>query len=175
MKRRHIALGAVGLAAAVAGLAWQRRQSANEAAALSPGVKALWQARFERPEGGPPLEMASWRGKPLVLNFWGSWCPPCVKEMPELARFHQAFAPRGWQVLGLAVDNPRAVRDFLAKNPVSYTIGLAGFEGSELTRLLGNDKGGLPFTAMFDRHGALKHTKAGETSFEELAAWARAG
>ncbi len=175
MKRRSVALAAAGLAAAAAGVAWQRRHTNAEAAteaAASPGVQALWQARFDRPDG-PPLVMAELRGKPLVLNFWGSWCPPCVKEMPELARFHREFGPRGWQVVGLAVDNPRAVREFLVKNPVPYTIALAGFEGSEMTRQLGNDKGGLPFTAVFKSGGGLQLVKAGETTFAELSGWAR--
>jgi hypothetical protein len=75
--------------------------------------------------------------------------------------------------VGLAVDNPKAVREFLARTPVSYTIGLAGFEGSELTRTLGNTQSGLPFTVAFNRHGAVSHRKAGATTLEELSTWAR--
>ena len=175
--RRTLLLSGFGLAAAAAaaGWAWHRRDADERAAkaALSPALASsggLWVERFERPEGGE-LVMDSLRGRPLLLNFWATWCPPCVKEMPELDRFARAMAPRGWQVVGLAIDSPLPVREFLARRPVGYAIGLAGLTGSELAQRLGNDKGGLPFTVLFDRHGALVRRKLGETSEAELRTW----
>lgn len=167
MKRRSWLLATAGLAAAGAGLGWQhwREQRFEQA------TGGLWRSRFQRPDGSP-LDMAALRGRPLVLNFWGTWCPPCVEEMPALDRFQREFAAKGWQVVGLAIDNPSAVRGFLAKNPVGYTIGLAGFEGSELTRRLGNTQGSLPFTLVFDRRGEVARRKLGQTHFEELTGWA---
>jgi thiol-disulfide isomerase/thioredoxin len=117
--------------------------------------------------------MASLRGQPLVLNFWATWCPPCVKEMPELDRFARQFAQRGGRVVGLAVDNPKAVRDFLQRAPVSYAIALAGFDGTELSRQLGNSTGALPFTAVFARSGVLVQRKLGVTADDELQGWTR--
>jgi thiol-disulfide isomerase/thioredoxin len=167
MKRRGWLIGGVGAAAAGAGLAWQWwRERAEDGVAGD-----LWQARFAQPDG-TELAMAALRGSPLVLNFWATWCPPCIKEMPALDRFQRQFAAQGWRVVGLAVDNPQAVREFLARMPVSYTIGLAGFEGAALSRQLGNQQGGLPFTAVFDRQGAVVQRRLGETNFEELARWA---
>ncbi len=118
--------------------------------------------------------MAALRGRPLLLNFWGTWCPPCVKEMPELDRFARQFKAQGWQVVGLAVDNPKAVREFLARAPVSYAIGLAGFEGSDLARTLGNDASGLPYTVAFAASGNVLQRKAGATTLDELTRWAQA-
>ena len=179
MKRRNWVLGAAGATAAGAGAGWQLWR-APAAAAVPAGVPAgavldeatstFWQMSFARPDG-QPLPMAGLRGKPLVLNFWATWCPPCVKEMPELDRFARQFAGRGGQVLGLAVDNPTAVRQFLAKSPVSYSIGLAGFDGTDLSRKLGNTAGALPFTAVFNRAGVVVQRKLGETSIEELGRW----
>lgn len=169
MKRRTMVLGTCAVAAGGAGLGWQRRQEQNADEATG----GIWQASFEQPSGGA-LDMAPLRGQPLVLNFWGTWCPPCVKEMPELDAFQRQFAPQGWRVVGLAVDNPSAVREFLARSPVSYTIGLAGFDGSELSRKLGNAQGGLPFTVVFNKRGAVAHRKSGQTSLQELATWAKA-
>jgi thiol-disulfide isomerase/thioredoxin len=132
----------------------------------------LWSLSFPKPDGGV-LRMADLRGKPLVLNFWATWCPPCIKEMPDIDRFAKSFSSQGGQVVGLAVDNPKAVREFLARSPVGYAIGLAGFEGTELSRRLGNISGALPFTAVFDRKGRIAQRRLGETRTDELQAWTR--
>lgn len=179
MNRRNWLLGGAGVAAAAAGVAWQQWRSGG---AVAPGVApagppldeasaALWQSTFTGTDG-QPLVMARLRGQPLVLNFWGTWCPPCVKEMPELDRFAREVAPRGVRVLGLAIDSPTPVREFLARTPVSYTIALAALEGTDLSRKLGNTSGALPFTAVFNRQGALVQRKLGTTSLEELRGWA---
>lgn len=170
-----LAMATAAAAAVAAGWWWQQRQTktGEPAAADAPGgAGALWQLRFDKPDGGE-LQMATLRGQPLLLNFWGSWCPPCVAEMPELDLFAREMAPSGWRVLGLAVDNPKAVRDFLATRPVGYTIALAGFEGANLSRQLGNTQGGLPYTVAFDAAGRVTHQKAGQTKLAELRAWVR--
>jgi thiol-disulfide isomerase/thioredoxin len=170
MKRRSLVVGAAGAAALGAGLAWQQwRERTAAAGAAAAGVP--WNLRFARPDGGE-LVMARLLGQPLVLNFWATWCPPCVKEMPELDRFQGDFAARGWRVVGLAIDNVPAVREFLRRQPVRYEIALAGFEGVSLVRELGNDAGGLPYTIVFDAEGAARQRKLGETSYAELAGWA---
>lgn len=168
MRRRGLLIAAAGAAATAAGLAWQLLR--RDGGAAPPA--ALWQARFPRPEGGE-LEMAKFLGQPLVLNFWGTWCPPCIKEMPELDQLQRQWGASGGRVLGLAVDNPTAVREFLARRPVSYTIGLAGFEGAELSRQLGNTQGSLPFTVLFDRRGEIVQRKLGAVNLAELQAWTR--
>ena len=169
MNRRHWMLGGAGAAAALAGIGWRYAATPRG----EPAPASLWQTRLARPEGGE-LDLGSLRGSPLVLNFWATWCAPCIKEMPELDQFQREFAGRGWHVVGLAVDNPTAVREFLQRTPVGYAIGLAGFEGSALSRELGNAKGGLPFTAVFDRQGELKHRRLGPISLAELTSWANA-
>jgi len=177
MKRRGALLIGAGAAAAAAGVGWQHWRETSRTA--PPGVQVdppagdLWTMRFEKPEGGT-FAMASLRGQPLLLNFWGTWCPPCVKEMPELDHFARQFKAQGWQVVGLAVDNPKAVRDFLARTPVSYTIGLAGFEGTDLARKLGNEQSGLPYTVAFAANGTVLQRKAGATTLDELTRWAQA-
>jgi hypothetical protein len=71
------------------------------------------------------------------------------------------------------VDNAKAVRDFLARSPVGYAIGLAGFDGTDLSRRLGNTSGALPFTAVFDRKGRITQRRLGETHGDDLIAWTR--
>jgi thiol-disulfide isomerase/thioredoxin len=168
-RRQLLALGGAGAAAAAAGagLAWWRH------ALDAPQIAAdFWSLRFERPEGGE-LTLASLRGRPIVLNFWATWCPPCLKEMPDLDRLQGAHAAGGLQVVGLAVDGPTPVRQFLARQPVRFAIGLAGLDGTELSRRLGNSNGGLPFTVVFDGQGRLRHRKLGQTDYDELDRWVR--
>lgn len=173
--RRKVLLGGVALAAGAAGVGgalWlEGRQARAIVADSDPETAFLWDLAFTRPDG-TELALASLRGKPLVINFWATWCPPCVKEMPEFDRFHREFAPKGWQVLGLAVDSPTPVRDFLARVPVGYAIALAGFSGTELSRQLGNPQGALPYTVMMDARGKPLQRHLGETNYEALAGWA---
>ena len=89
-------------------------------------------------------------------------------------RFFRDQAPNGWQVVGLAIDQPSAVRKFLARMPVSFPVGLAGLEGTELVRQLGNTAGGLPFTLVVDSNGAVAARKMGKLEPTDLDAWRRA-
>ncbi len=168
MKRRNLVLaGAVGTAAAVAGIgaAWWRLRP--EELALPSG---FWQTRFEKPEGGE-LVLANYRGKPLVLNFWATWCPPCITELPLLERFQREQQGRGWTVLALAVDSPTPVREFLLKRPLALPVGLAGLDGIEFGRSLGNTQGGLPFTVVLGSDGTVRSRKLGALKEPELQAW----
>ena len=93
--------------------------------------------------------------------------------MPTLDRFRREFASAGWQVIGLAIDRADAVKDFLERTPVGFPIGLAGLEGADLARDFGNDRGGLPFTAVFDARGRQVERHLGETHYEQLVGWTR--
>ena len=130
----------------------------------------LWSLRFPMPQGGE-LVLAELRGRALLVNFWATWCPPCVTEMPLLDRFHRAQPAGGWQVVGLAIDGEQAVREFLARQPVGFRIGLAGAAGLDLVRKLGNPGGGLPFTLAFDAAGKALEPKLGALDEADLRRW----
>ena len=166
MNRRQWVYGGVAAAAAAAGAVWSTRKPS----ALRSSDE-VWKQVLLQPAGGQ-LVIADLRGKPLLLNFWATWCPPCVKEMPLLDAFYQTHRARGWQVVGLAVDSPTPVRAFLERVPVSFPIGLAGMEGSELSRALGNPTGALPFTVVLNTKGDVVVQKLGSIEADELARWA---
>jgi thiol-disulfide isomerase/thioredoxin len=178
-RRRLLTAGvAAGALSTGLGVAWWRgsatpaapRADAGDTAAADP-LDTLWSLSLTRPEGGE-LALATLRGKPLLINFWATWCPPCLRELPEIDRFHREFGPRGWQVLGLAIDGPTPVREFLARVKVGFPMVLAGLEGTELVNHLGNPQGALPFSVMIDGGGRVLQRKLGETHFDELAGWA---
>lgn len=168
--RRSWVLGAVAGVAALsgAGVAWWRHSPRT----MAPSAEdAVWLLDFALPSEGPRLAMDSFRGKPLVLNFWATWCPPCVEELPLLSHFYTENAAKGWQVLGLAVDQATPVQRFLGKTPVSFPVALAGVPGMEMGKLLGNQSGGLPFTVVFGVDGKVAHRKIGQISTEDLRQW----
>ena len=172
MNRRRVVLAGAGLAAAAigAGTAWRRsRLDAEDAVAPQVSID-LWALEFQSLEGAP-ITMSAWRGRPLLLNFWATWCGPCVVEMPLLYRFAREQSPRGWRVLALAVDQPDPVRRFIAERTLTLPVGIAGATGLDLSRQLGNSGGGLPFTAAFDSNGAAVHQRLGVMSAALLASW----
>jgi thiol-disulfide isomerase/thioredoxin len=167
--RRNLMVGA-GAAALLTGSWW----AARERPSTDPGNLALarlWTLSLATPSGAT-LPLQSLRGRPLVINFWATWCPPCVKEMPELDHFAQTHAAQGWQVLGIAVDQLEPVKAFLARTGVQFPVVLAGLDGLQLVRELGNPQGGLPFTVVVAAQGQILQRKLGATTAEELSSWA---
>jgi thiol-disulfide isomerase/thioredoxin len=176
--RRRWLLASVGGAAvaAGAGVAWWRGQGEAPAPArpLSPEDAAatgkLWSLNLQTPDG-KTLSLASLRGRPLLVNFWATWCAPCVQEMPMIDAFYRQQGGKGLQVVGLAIDQPTSVRNFLQRTPVTFPIGLAGFEGTELTRVMGNTAGGLPFSVAIAADGSIQQRRMGRVSEADLKAW----
>ena len=172
--RRHWLTGAVavGAVAAGAGWAWWRHSLSDAASGVD---EAIWQQEFPALAGQPAIRMAALKGQPLLLNFWATWCPPCVEELPLLDTFYRENAAKGWQVLGVAIDRVEAVQIFLRKTSVTFPVAMAGLGGTELGRSFGNQAGGLPFTVVLGADGAVVHRKMGQVTHQDLTAWVVAG
>src|SRR3546814_11000761 len=106
-----------------------------------------------------------------MINYWASWCGPCIHEMPILDAFARAQGADGVQVLGVALDNEASVREFLAKLPVSYRIALEIPSGDDSSVRLGNGQNVLPFSVLIDAQGRVQAQKAGSFSHKALAQW----
>ena len=166
-RRTMLYAGVAALAALVGGgIAW-KRQVEEIAPEL---MNDFWSTEFDAPTG-ELLSMRALQGHPLVINFWATWCTPCIEEMPLIDAFFRENKQKGWQVLGLAIDQPSRVRQFLSQFPVSYSIGLAGLNGTEMSKKLGNEVGGLPFTVVLDANGRLIQRKLGKLSVDDINKW----
>jgi len=112
--------------------------------------------------------LSEWRGKVLVLNFWATWCAPCREEMPEFSRLQSELSSRGLQFVGVAIDEPSEVRDFLKAHPVNYPIWIADDNGPKWADSLGNDISALPFSVVFDPDGKIVKAHIGIFHIEDV-------
>jgi thiol-disulfide isomerase/thioredoxin len=170
-RRQWGLVAGAGVLALAAGAWWRDRLSVANAAAL-PARDGLLPAPLATLDGRT-IDAAALQGRAVVLNFWAPWCPPCVREMPELDRFARSAAAKDTLVIGLAIDEEAAVRTFTAAHPVGFPIAVLGYAGLAWVGRLGNDAKVLPFSVAYDRAHKLVQRKVGPTSEAELAEWAR--
>ena len=161
MKRRAV-LGCAGAALlAGAGAAWYREKKRTP---------TFWEQAFVQPDGSN-LALQQFQNRPLILNFWATWCPPCIAELPLLERFYQQHHNKSWQMMGLAVDQVDAVKSFLQRMHLTFPIAVTGLSGLHLSQTLGNPGSGLPFTVALDAKGDVFYRKIGplfETDLQAL-------
>ena len=166
-RKRTWIVTAVALVALAAGfgLALQRFSTGAGASA-----EPFFEQTFKDLDGRPD-EMARWRGQLVVVNFWATWCAPCVEEMPDLQRVHDEYATKGVTVVGLGIDAPSALKRFRDEHALSLPLYSAGASGSEIGRRLGNASGALPYTVLVDRKGRIVQARLGQVRPAELRRW----
>ena len=170
--RRGLLLGAGALAAGLGlGLAWWKSQPGASAQVAEP-IPGFWAQQWSTPQGAP-LPLQSFRGKPLLINFWATWCPPCIEELPLINAFYKQNHANGWQVIGLAIDKPGSVQAFLQKMPLDFPVAVEPLNGTDLARELGNPSGLLPFSVAIGAQGGVVQRKLGRLKQEDLDLWAR--
>jgi len=123
-------------------------------------------------DGDPIYLPDDFAGRPLLVNVWASWCGPCIKEMPELDRYAREQGEAGVQVLGLALDEPQAVHDFLQRIPVGYPLAIDAPGPADAGVRLGNPRGVLPYTVLVASDGRLLKQKIGPFADGEIDGWA---
>jgi thiol-disulfide isomerase/thioredoxin len=171
--RRQLLVGA-GLLAAAAGTAyaWRKTRHNDPAVVIQP-PEGFWSQEWETPQGGSKIQLESYRGKRVLINFWATWCPPCVDELPLLNDFFAKNSPNGWNVLGLAIDKPSAVLSFYKHTPLAYPVGMAGLSGRPLMEQFDNPSGALPFSLVLGAEGVVLRRKLGKLTSPDLEAWSQ--
>src|SRR5690606_11580261 len=104
-----------------------------------------------------PQSVSQWDGEVLLINFWATWCPPCVREIPILIELQSLYGEQGLSVVGIAVDRRETAQSFAEETGISYPV-LYGVQSAlEVAQLYGNDAGTLPYTVIVDRDGFVRH------------------
>jgi peroxiredoxin len=170
MNRRQWVLALVAGGAAAALGAWLSARRLAPAPVAEQAVEALF-AQTLPDADGTPQPLAQWRGKLLVVNFWATWCPPCVEEMPDLQAVRDAYRDRGVEIVGIGIDNADKIRSFRDRMNLRLPLLVAGAGGSQMGQALGNVAGALPYTALIDRRGRVVQRKLGQIKPAELRLW----
>lgn len=174
--RSNLIVVAVAVLGAVMGLlagGWYRQPPE---VAAPPGVAVLRQGDMRADPAladleGRPRHLGEWDGRLVLVNFWATWCGPCRDEMPLLDHSMTAFADKGLQVVGIAIDDADAVRGFLKESPVRYPILLDAANGVDPSLIFGDTRQVLPFSVLIGRDGRLVDQRAGSFSQASLTAW----
>ncbi len=132
-------------------------------------VGALMQLSFAD-ANGKERKMSEWQGKLILLNFWATWCPPCVSEMPELVQLQNDLSGKNLQVIGIGIDSRNNIEDFANKHRISYPLLVGGMEGTAVSKQFGNDTGGLPFTVLITPDGKVSKTYMGRLDMQKVRA-----
>jgi thiol-disulfide isomerase/thioredoxin len=165
-RRQWISIAGISLLALLAGVVTSQ-WIYKTGLASDPAIKAFFANPWQTADG-KPVDTTQWQGKVLVVNFWASWCPPCVEEMPTLDKLQAEFKNQNVLFVGIGIDSPSNIRQFLEMTPVSYPIVIGGLEGSNLSKQLGNSQGALPYTIIINGQGKSTSSKLGKISEEEL-------
>jgi thiol-disulfide isomerase/thioredoxin len=166
-KRETIALILVCVVSAGAGFGawrWHQASAAAKAAERRPdfAFKDL---------DGKPHALSEWDGKLVLLNFWATWCAPCLKEIPLLVEAQSLHAARGLQIVGVAVDEVEPVRSFAQRLKINYPLLAGGPEVYDAMRELGAELEALPFSVLIAPDGRIVARASGDLSAEELKEW----
>ena len=165
MKRETLALVLVCAVAAAAGFGAYRYWHSGASADTARADLAFLDL------DGRTHRLEEWRGKLLLLNFWATWCTPCLKEIPLLVEAQQRHGARGLQIVGVAMDEVEPVRAFAQRLAMNYPVMVGQAEIVMAMDELGDELGAFPFSVLVAPDGRILDRRSGDLSREEIAAW----
>ena len=173
MRGPLLIMAAVAVVAALAGAGtarWLAGGPPAPAALPADDAPAARPGPFTLPDlAGRDRSVSEWAGQVLLVNFWATWCPPCRREMPLLVDLQDELGSRGLQVVGVAIDEPGAVRDFVADHAIDFPVLVGGEEAIRAARDYGNRQGALPYSVVIDRSGRVAGRFPGELTRDRVA------
>jgi thiol-disulfide isomerase/thioredoxin len=169
MRRAVTAAGVVVVAGVALAAGYYLSRTDDGAAATQAGPTSTGRTVPEmRPEfsladaSGQQRSITEWDGRPLLINFWATWCPPCRREIPLLNSLRGRYGPRGYEVIGVAVDFREDVLAYMKETPIEYPILIGEQDGLDAARAFGMETMGFPFTIFTDRLGRIVTVHVGE-------------
>ena len=168
MKRSSQLLIAVAVFGGAAGVWLGSRHSAPQMVESAATQSLFGQSLNDL--AGQPQALWTYRGQPLLVNFWATWCAPCVEEMPAISVLHDELAQKPIKIIGIGIDSPTNIREFVQRVKVNYPLYIGGMGGSELTRNFGNQAGSLPFTVLIGADGRVRKTYLGRLKMDQVRA-----
>ncbi len=116
---------------------------------------------------GTIRHVREWDGQLVFINFWATWCPPCLREIPTFIELQDRYAAQGLRFIGIAIQDPEPVAEFVAAAGINYPVLVGQAEAIEIAREYGNRVGALPFTVAVDRGGKIVFARGGELDREQ--------
>ena len=140
---------------------WQTRQ------AQAPSVEIRPDLQFQGLDGRAH-KLSEWNGKLLLLNFWATWCTPCLKEIPLLVETQTRYAANSLQIVGIAMDQVDLVRQFSERLKMNYPVLVGDAEVMTAMDALGDQLGAFPFSVLISPDGQILERISGGLSREEI-------
>lgn len=169
MNAQRLLFVVIALAALAVGIGFSN--SRLQPGAVNPEAVSMLFAQRYSDSSGTVQPLSDWRGKFLVVNFWATWCPPCVQEMPHLQEVRDEFVDQNVEVLGLGIDSAENIARFQQQYSIRFPLYVSGADGVEMTQAFGNAARVLPYTVLITPNGTVAQRKAGQISPDELRGW----
>jgi len=112
--------------------------------------------------------LSEWQGKIRIINFWATWCPPCLEEIPEFIKLQTEYGDKNVQFIGVAIEDKQAVQQYLKNNPSNYPMLIGEEQAIKLSQQLGNIVNAVPFSLILNQQGQIIHRHPGELSREKI-------
>lgn len=120
---------------------------------------------------GRERHLDEWSGRVVVLNFWATWCAPCLEEIPMFIEAQRQHGDAGLQFVGVALDEPDAVRRFSERLGINYPLLVDAAAGMQVIGRYGNMMSVLPYTVLIDREGRIQEAQAAALDARTLEQW----
>ena len=149
-----------GLIAIIAVAIFQLQESENETIVMSDFSLVNMK--------GESVSIDEFRGEKTLINFWATWCRPCRKEMPMLNGVFLSQDPSDFSVVGIAIDKPEKVTQFVAELGIDFPIMVGQSEAYDVMKALGNEALTLPYTILIDEEGEVVWSKNTELKHSDM-------